>query len=330
MRKKIAIFCGGPSSEYDVSIDSATTINKFIDKKKYEVYFFYIAKDRTCKLHLADGDIDLRSLKTTTDLIRGLLDLKKKKIFAFLAGIHGEFVEDGKLQSLLEFEKIPYSGSNDEASALCTDKMKAMIITHSLGYKYPKTIDLTKTSKLNIPNHLTYPQIVKPNSLGSSVGLAIVHDKKELTTHVNYLFNELAVDHILIQEYIKGIEVSCGVLEKKNGLITQLPPIEIHPEKSELFDYASKYSIGGSREITPPVSFGKEISDTISLATEKIHKALGCKTYSRSDFIVDGKNIYYLETNTLPGMTSTSLLPQEAKAAGMPFPTLLDFLIENS
>jgi D-alanine-D-alanine ligase len=126
------------------------------------------------------------------------------------------------------------------------------------------------------------------------------------------------------------MELSCGCLEDISGNIRNLPAIEIIPQTSDFFDYNAKYTIGASIEITPPEHISKEIADKISILTGEIHKVLGCRLYSRSDFFVKGKDIYYIETNTLPGMTSTSLLPQEAKADGIGFTELLDFLIENS
>ena len=135
----------------------------------------------------------------------------------------------------------------------------------------------------------------------------------------------------VVQDLIEqDIELSCGCLEKKNGEFIKLPPIEIIPQSSSFFDYKAKYSEGGSIEITPPEHISQDISETISQLAIDIHKLLGCTVYSRSDFLIKGNSIYYLETNTLPGMTSTSLLPQEASTVGISFTELIDFLIKNS
>jgi D-alanine-D-alanine ligase len=330
MVKKIAIFCGGPSSEHEVSLSSASTIYQFIDKKKYEVYFFYISKDNNCKLLPAGPKINLKKIVATASLLKGLEDLSKKKIFAFLAGIHGEFVEDGKLQTLLEYFKIRYSGSDPSSSSLCMDKFRSTLAIYTTGILCPRsTLEEIKDS-LVLPSVLSFPIIIKPNNLGSSVGVCQVSNNKELLKKALEIKSKLHVSHVILQEFIEGIELSCGVLQTKNNDFIKLPPIEIRPKKAKLFDYASKYDVGGSEEITPPTSIDKKLSDKISDAAATAHVILGCKTYSRSDFIAVDSKFYFLETNTLPGMTATSLLPQEANAFGITFPKLLDFLIENS
>lgn len=328
MIKKVAIFCGGPSSEHEVSLDSAKTIYNYIDMEKYELYFFFISKEKKCKLFPASNNVNLSKTKASTELSDGLEDIKEKNIFAFLAGIHGEFVEDGHLQSLLEFYEIPFSGTDSRGSALCMDKYHSMFLVDKMdGVNIPRTVHFNDSFDEALK--IQFPAFLKPNSLGSSVGISKITHKKELTTAVRKI-QKLGQHEMLLQEFIEGIEISCGVLQDKKGKITLLPPIEIQPNKSETFDYASKYEAGGSTEITPPVSLSKSLSRKISEITAEIHILLGCKTYSRSDFRIKNGSIYYLETNTLPGMTATSLLPQEAAANGINFPKLLDFIIDNS
>jgi D-alanine-D-alanine ligase len=135
---------------------------------------------------------------------------------------------------------------------------------------------------------------------------------------------------VLLQEYIKGLEISVGCLEKTDGEFIKLPPIEIIPTHSEYFDYESKYIAGASLEITPPEHISKELAETISRFAMVVHKLLGCTVYSRTDIIVKDDEIYFLETNTLPGMTANSLLPKEAAAVNIEFRQLITFLIENS
>jgi len=329
MKKKIAIFCGGPSSEYEISLSSAKAIYKHLDKNAYNIAICFITKDLHAKL-IKNGNLDFENDKTNTPLLTILKQIKKEGYLAFLAGMHGEFGEDGKLQALLEFEGIPYSGSNEEASALCTDKMRSMILANSINIKIPNSVFLNIPSELDSEFDITFPAILKPNNLGSSVGLSIINSREELKKEALNLIKKFHTTQILVQEYIYGLEVSCGALQNKQGKFTLLPPIEIHPNKSVLFDYSSKYSRGGSLEITPPKNIDTKTANIISEIATKLHIILGCKTYSRSDFIVKGKMVYYLETNTLPGMTDTSLIPQEAEAAGIPFSSLLDFLIQNS
>jgi D-alanine-D-alanine ligase len=325
MLQKVSIFCGGPSSEHEVSILSASKIFELIDKKKYNVSLLYIGRNLSCEF-----------LKDTTSipkfpkipLLEALTTLKATKSFCLLAGVHGEFVEDGKIQTLLEFFKIPYSGTGPEACALAMDKYRSSLVVGSLsGVVIPSTnfYDQT-TDKL-----FQFPVVIKPNTLGSSVGVSIVHTKKELDKAIKNLKANFPDQQILAQEYLEdAIEIQCGALQKKNGDFIALPPIEIIPKKNVFFDYDSKYLSGGATEITPPVSISKKLSDKISILSIEIHKLLALKTYSRTDFMVKNGKIYFLETNTLPGMTATSLLPQEANSIGISYPQLLDFIISNS
>lgn len=330
MRRKIAIFCGGPSSEHEVSINSAKTIQEHIDKKKYEPYIFYISKNLKTILTPCDKKIDFEKLKPKIDLIENLKLLKENNFFAFLGGIHGEFVEDGRLQSLLDFFKIPYSGSDFAASSLAMNKFKTALIAKNIkGVNLPKTVLLNNDCKF--PNHLKFPIIIKPNSMGSSVGVSVLNSISEYSEQINKFIKKYPSQEILLQEYFKNaIEIQSGTLQKINGDFVEIPPIEIIPNKNVFFDYDSKYKIGGAKEITPPVGISKKLSDKIAKISIELHKLLKLKTYSRNDFLVVGKKIYFLEVNTLPGMTATSLLPQEAKAAGIEFTDLIDFIITNS
>ncbi len=330
MIKKIAIFCGGPSSEHEVSLSSSKTMYQYIDKEKYEIYFFYISKTGNCKLLLATEKVNLEKIKTQTTLIKGLEDLKRRKIFALLAGIHGEFVEDGRLQGLLEFFGIKYSGSGVTASSLAMDKYRSALLVKNIeGVLLPKTEILT--NDFSFPKALKLPVIIKPNSMGSSVGVTIARTTSEYNKQIADFRKEYPSQEIVIQEYFENvIEIQSGTLQLKNGKFLPVPPIEIIPKKNVFFDYDSKYKIGGATEITPPIGIPKKLSDKIAKISIEVHKLLGLRTYSRNDFLVVGGKIYFLEANTLPGMTATSLLPQEANAIGISFPQLLDFLIENS
>lgn len=328
--KKIAIFCGGPSVEHEVSINSAKTILKFIDKTQYEIVVCFISKNTKAKI-VSPQDINFEKINASQSLPEVLQILKNEKYFALLSGIHGEFGEDGNLQNLLEVFDIPYSGTDSKGSSLAMDKYKSLTVVSQIkDLKIPASMLVNTKTPLQNKN-ITYPLIAKPNSLGSSVGIFVAKNEKETNNAIKILKNKLGLKEVLLQEYIEGaVEISCGCLVSKNGKFISLPPIEIKPKKSKLFDYASKYEIGGSEEITPPVSISKKLSDKISALSYQIHTLLGLKTYSRSDFMIKNNNIYYLETNTLPGMTATSLLPQEALEAGISFPKLIDFVIENS
>ena len=223
---------------------------------------------------------------------------------------------------------IKYIGSNSKSSKLCIDKYTSMRKVEKInGINIPKTIPLS-IENLNTKVPIKFPFIIKPNSLGSSVLVFRINKQKEYEKAINEI-KKGRINKVLVQELIEGIEIQCGCLETKRGEFLELPPIEIIP-KANFFDYESKYEIGGSEEIAPPVSISKKDYERISKLTIKIHKVLKCKTYSRSDFIYNNGKVYFLETNTQPGMTSTSLLPKEAQAKNISFTKLIDFMIEES
>jgi len=327
--KKIAIFCGGPSSEHEVSVLSSKNIYKFIDKSKYSVVFFYITKGLKCRF---TDDLDDLEKNTESHLtfLDGLTKIKSENYFALLAGLHGEFVEDGKIQTILEYFKIPYLGSGPAASSLAMDKYRASLLVSTLKHVIiPRTFRVGKDT--TIPKEFSPSLVVKPNTMGSSIGVSIVKSESEFRKAVEYIRKNYPSQEIIAQEYLEGaIEIQCGVLQKKDGNFVVLPPIEIIPKKNVFFDYDSKYLVGGATEITPPVSVSIKVADELSQLSINVHTLLGLRTYSRNDFLIHKKKIYFLEANTLPGMTATSLLPQEAKAIGISYTQLLDFLIENA
>lgn len=319
MKKKVVILYGGPSSERDVSFMSAKSVDQHIDKQKYNVSSVHIGKDLSIRCNPE---------KEYYTFDEGLAKYVKPADLAFLGALHGEFGEDGQIQKILENLDIPYTGSSSSVSNLVMNKEKTVEkLRDSTSLTFPKSIATQEFS--NLPQY-TYPLFCKPNNLGSSVGAKIVHTKEELEVYLKDFKTKYPHTTPLIQEYVKGLEVSVGCLEKKDGEFIKLPPIEIIPQHSDYFDYDSKYIAGESLEITPPTHISKEISEKLSDLAVEIHKTLGCKLYSRSDFIIKNERIYFLETNALPGMTANSLLPKEAQAVGMDFTKLLDFLISNS
>lgn len=212
------------------------------------------------------------------------------------------------------------------------DKYRSSILVSS----FPNlSIPHTKLVKLeNLRNELLntpLPVFIKPNRNGSSICSYVLEDLNTLDLKLNDIYSHhKKSDEILIQEYIKErVEISCGCLEKRDDTFIQLPPIEILPKNSKFFDYNSKYSKNASLERIPAIGISKKQREYISKLTIDIHKLLGCRLYSRSDYLVTDNKIYYLETNTLPGMTNTSLVPQEAISIGIQFKELISFFIEN-
>lgn len=330
--KRIVIICGGPSSEYDISLLSSQSIIDNIDLSKYLVSICLISRNRKCTIKEIHSPETISKIQQ--DYISFAEALEKLKEFdVALLGTHGQFGEDGVIQTYLEDLQIPFTGSDSYSSRLCMDKYRSSILVKSAT---PLLIPKTKLVRLrNLKYELSkisLPVFIKPNRNGSSICSYVFKDLNSLDSILSDFNNHhKEEDEILIQEYIeKKVEISCGCLEKKDHTFIQLPPIEIVPKSSEFFDYNAKYTKDASLERIPAIGITKEQRELISELTIKIHKLLGCRLYSRSDYLVVGEKIYYLETNTLPGLTDTSLIPQECKAIGISYKDLISFFIENT
>lgn len=298
---KIALIAGGKSSEREVSLKGAEAVKKALEKLGYVYEIF-------------DPAYDLVRLA------------KKAKEFdcAFLI-VHGPGGEDGTLQGFLDALGLPYQGAGVLGSALAMHKGIAKELYKSIGLPVPegKTLD-KKNASLNyikeIVNFLGFPLVVKPATQGSSVGLTIVKKQQDLNVAIEKAFQ--IDEEILIEKYLKGREITVGILDE-----TPLPVVEIVPKYSEVFDYQTKYTPGLAEEICPaPLS--PELTKKAQDYGLKAHQVLRLRHYSRTDMILVENEIYVLETNTIPGMTETSLLPLAAKVAGYSFEALIKKLIE--
>lgn len=313
---KIGVARGGPSSEYEVSLKTGANVLKFLPEK-YEGSDILIDKRGLCYF---DGrERPLENILSRVDLVFNAL--------------HGEYGEDGKFQQILEYHKMPFTGSGSYTSAVAMNKFLAKNALENAGIKIPRGFLIRKdddvdSAVLRIFKNFSPPWVLKPVNKGSSVGVEIINNFNDLKKNIDWIF--LRDDKILFEEYIKGREATCGVLENFRGeRYYALPPIEIiPPEKNKFFNYEAKYS-GETKEICP-ANFDLKIKKEIENLARQAHMILGCKAYSRSDFIVSPRGIFFLETNTLPGLTSESLLPKSAMAAGLNFPDLLDHLIRSS
>ena len=316
IKLKILVLAGGLSSEYKVSLRTAQTIIKNLDVQKYETSLAIIKKDKTWSFYP-----DVKSVRIE-DAVKHLVSSRFD--FVFIA-IHGFSGEDGRTQALLEWLDMPYAGSGILSSAMAMDKEISNVLYKANGLLVPRYFIFDQHSEIGKIN-LKLPLVVKPANGGSSIGISIARTKKELMEAINIAFGE--DNKIMIQEYIRGREFTCGVLEGRDGKPFVLPPTEIIPKGYSFFDYQAKYKVKGSLEITParlPMSKFKELQKLALMA----HKILECRGMSRSDFILKGSKFYILETNTIPGMTETSLLPKAAKVAGINFPEFLDLIIES-
>lgn len=324
---RVTIFCGGPSDEHEVSLMSTKALLSVVPDMSHTFSIFYIFKDKFATFIDRSELFDLETLyKKRRPLLESLTLLKSHTDLALLSCIHGDFAEDGQLQSMLKKVGIKFTGSGVMSSKICMNKLKSGKIVSSKikEVTIPKTLHMKELKDLK---KIVFPIVLKPNANGSSKGVYIVNSLDRLQEIINFT----DTTNYLVQEYISGgIEVTCGCLENKKSEFVKLPPIEILPNNANFFDYESKYQDGGAREICPPVSISVSISSQISDLAIKIHQTLGCKLYSRSDFIYKNKILYYLETNTLPGMTKNSLLPKETDKIGIKYRSLVEFIIMNS
>lgn len=299
---KVIVLMGGKSPEYEISLISGREVIRNLDKRKYKISSMIVSKE--------GGQVKLAPNKT--DLV-------------FIA-LHGSFGENGAIQGMLELAGLRYTGSGVLASALGIDKLMFRKVMGYEGITIPKYIVVRKGEKISSIDKLLSrpPYFVKPHNQGSSVGASVVKNKKELSQALNLAFQYSTT--ALVDEYLEGIEVTVPVIG--NARPEALPIIEIIPEKGEFFDYDSKYTRGGSKEIVP-ARISSNLTKKVQAIALQVYKIMGCRGFARVDFILKGGEIpYLLEVNTIPGLTPASLFPKSAKAFGMSYPELLDKIIE--
>jgi D-alanine-D-alanine ligase len=299
----VALLAGGVSSEREVSLHSGEQVYEALDKDKYNILKY----------------------DPQSDLARLVQDAPKIDIAMII--LHGPFGEDGTVQGLLELLNIPYQGSGVLGSALAMNKSVTKQLYEKAGlpmlpyivYDRDQSVDVAECA-----DRIGLPMVVKPVEAGSSVGMSIVKSAAELQ---GALEKAGEFDNaILVETCIEGTELTAGVLGNKE--LDALPLIEIIPDESyEFFDYEAKYKAGATQEICP-ARISEELTRRAQDYAKIAHRTLFCKGYSRTDMILKDQELYVLETNTIPGMTATSLYPQAAQEAGMSFSQVLDRLIE--
>lgn len=319
-KQKVAVVMGGPSREHEVSLNTGTAMVKNIDSSKYDALQIVVSK--THEWFFGEEESSLNTGKA----LQRLAD----ENFTVMIGLHGTYGEDGTLQALLEMYNIPYTGSGLGASILAMDKIASNEVYASHGLNIPKSLSFSDDDQdieSVVNSNFALPVIVKPARQGSSVGVSLVEEESQLKEAIKTAF--LYDQQILVQDYIVGRELSCGVLER-DGTLTALPPTELIPRGSSFFDFKAKYDPNGAEEITPPANMSEELIASVKTIAILAHNALGCRTYSRTDMIVQDNDVYLIETNTLPGMTATSILPQEAEKSGITFSELLTYIIQGA
>ena len=342
----IVVLCAGTSTEREVSIVTGKKVCEALRKKGHNArvldVFFGTYKSDINKDNFFDGEYDLEKeagrIAEFSSELQG--KMKERRMFfgenvlaicmesdiVFMA-LHGANGEDGKVQATLDLCGVKYTGSGYMGSALAMDKgmTKKMFLSENVptpvGFEIKKAEGTDYVSLLE-ENNVTYPCVVKPCCGGSSIGVSIVNNDEEYKKALEESFS--LEDYVIIEKYVKGREFSVGVIDGE-----ALPIIEIIPLEG-FYDYKNKYQPGMTKDVCPA-----EISEELTkrIQTEAVHafEVLNLDNYARMDFLVDeNEEIYCLEANTLPGMTPTSLLPQEAKAIGIEFPELCEKLIQVS
>lgn len=344
---KVVVLAGGLSTERDVSLSSGAGICRTLRERGHQAVLldvFLGLPDAPTNLedvfHLPNGNLEIaEGIKTSApdlDAVRAsradksdcffgpnVIELCRMADISFL-GLHGGYGEDGRLQAAFDLLGIKYTGPGSLGNALAMDKSVTKQIFKMNHIPTPEGTWLYENTK-DIPLHelgLELPVVVKPCVGGSSIGVYICHTQEEYLAALDASFPQEYC--VMVEKYVKGREFACGIIDGK-----ALPVIEIIP-KSGFFDYANKYQAGCTEEICP-ADIPEEVAQRMQHATERAFHALQLSVYSRADFLLDDKgDIYCLEVNTLPGMTSASLLPQEAAAAGIPYGELCELIIEKS
>lgn len=322
MKRTIAIIAGGDSSELPVSLHSAQGLYSFIDKEKYTLYIVELEGLRW-EVNLPDGrkvPIDRNDFSFTYDGQKTTFD------FAYIT-IHGTPGENGLLQGYLDLLHIPYSGCGVLPSALTFNKFTTNHYLKGFGIRTAESLMLRKGHEITneeVIRQIGLPCFIKPNAGGSSFGVTKVKTADEIQPAIQKAFGE--DNEVMIEAYMEGREITCGCYKTRQKEVV-LPITEIVSER-EFFDYEAKYN-GASQEITP-AHLAEETAERVRLLTSAIYDILGCEGLIRIDYIItEGEKINLLEINTTPGMTATSLIPQQVAAAKMNMTDVLTDIIEN-
>lgn len=322
MKRIIAIVAGGDSSELPVSLRSAQGIYSFIDKEKYSLYIVEIQGLRW-EVQLEDG---AKAPIDRNDFSFNLSGEKIKFDFAYIT-IHGTPGENGLLQGYFELLRIPYSCCGVLQAALTFDKFACNHYLKGFGVRVADSLLLRQGQSISdedVMDKIGLPCFIKPNAGGSSFGTTKVKTREQIQTAIAKAFNENS--DVIIEAFMKGVEVTCGCYKTKKGAVT-LPLTEV-VTPNEFFDYDAKYN-GQVDEITP-ARLSDELTKRIQMLSSAIYDILGARGIIRIDFIIsEGEKINLLEVNTTPGMTATSFLPQQIRAAGLDIKEVMTDLIED-
>lgn len=339
----IVVLAGGISTEREVSLSSGTKVCEALNALGHNAVLvdsffgveqlpdnlsdYFADNKKTSVVKVTENAPDLNEVRNSRgesgfgSLGKNVIELCKFADIVYM-GLHGEDGENGKMQALFDVLEIRYTGSGYLGSAIAMNKSLAKNVLTAHGIRMPSGITLKKGEKVTVPEDFRMPCIVKPCSGGSSIGLTVADTREQLASAINVAFDY--ENEILVEEFVSGREFSVGILGDK-----VLPPIEIIP-KGGIYDYAHKYQAGWTEEVCPADITDEQCTEMQKNAGE-VARILGLKVYCRIDFIMTEDGVpYCLEANTLPGMTPTSLLPQEAAAIGIDYNLLCQKIIDLS
>lgn len=319
--KNIAILTGGDSAEYDISILSANTVLQHLNPELFKGYIIHLKNDKFTAF--------IKEIKIDVDKSNFTFELENKRISfdAIFMALHGSPAENGLIQPYFDNLNIPYTSCNAKVSMLtfnkyeCNKKLKELGFNCATSFLYKKENNIVEQE---IIDRVKLPCFVKPNGAGSSFGISKVKKKEDLTKAIN---SALQHDNkVLIEQFIDGIEISCGVYTNKNN-IQALPITEIVTE-NEFFDYQAKYE-GKSQEITP-ARISKKLTIEVQKLTTDIYKAMELSGICRIDYIIMNEKPYIIEINTIPGFTEESIIPQQVKSANLKLSVIFESCLVDS
>jgi D-alanine-D-alanine ligase len=317
----IAIIAGGDSGEYEISVKSGRQVEKNLDRSRFVPFLIEIRKDRwTCLTGSETISVDKNDFSL-------FLGGRKITFDAVFNAIHGTPGENGKLQGYFDILGIPYTSCDVTTSALTFNKSFCKNVVGSYGIHIARSLHLfrgDKDSGRKIMDHLSFPVFIKPNNGGSSVGMSKVNAPDNLEEALVRAFHE--DDEILAEEFISGRELTCGVLRTR-GEIVAFPVTEIISKK-EFFDYEAKYQDGLASEVVPAEVL-PEVSGKCMEISGFLYDRLNCKGVVRFDYIFTGTEFYFLEVNTVPGLTGQSIIPKMVRAHGWTVTELFTRMIDE-
>ncbi len=349
---RVAVLMGGPSPEREVSLATGRQIVAALDQTRYGVLPVEITRQGKWLPRREFLELPARAIEPGAAAARGRPDssglpaasdptpltherfVEDERVDVAVIAMHGPYGEDGTMQGLLELLRIPYTGSGILASALAMDKLRSRQIFE--WHRIPVPGYVTVTADVwrdrdhihgQVAEQIGYPCVVKPNAVGSSLGVSIARDASSLDPAVGAAFAYGPI--VLIEEYVAGTELTCGILDDPDtGRPEVLPLVEILPH-ADFYNYDAKYAEGGSDHLVP-ARVSAEVTAGAQALALRAYRALGCGGMGRVDMIARDSDIVVLEVNTIPGMTPTSLLPDAAKAAGISFTALLDRIVRSA